>query len=237
MADFMSEDELLDSFCSLHAAHELDDCSLLHDLDNPTPHDMTAYDMFQGPSCINQLLTACPEAGCRGEPGKPLGGANNDGSRYAYKCLRCDCKWNQTRPSLLTPGDDRSIYRRAAVKNKTRSGGYRCGVCHNKKKPDLCLSGEAYCQCSRKSQRQPKSVRVDSPGEPRCEGAKHVHACFDMPLLAVSVSAQSAQKVAPPADLLAQHANHMDSRLLGANARVVTAVSYTHLTLPTTPYV
>ena len=130
-SEFLSEQEVQRLlFSAFGAAHDLDCCSTLDDELNGT----TGIMMLQELNCINhvQLLTACPEAGCRGEAGRLVAGADKHASRYAYECRRCGCKWNQTRPCYLKPGDDRAIYLKAVVKNESRSR--RTAVAKKKKR-------------------------------------------------------------------------------------------------------
>ena len=64
--------------------------------------------------------------GCTNGIVKCRGGADRDNRRYSYECS-CGSKWNQTRPALLSPGENpqiRSSTRATRASDIRRSGGY-----------------------------------------------------------------------------------------------------------------
>lgn len=102
--------------------------------------------------------------GCSNGIGENRGGADKHGRRYCYKCTSCGDKWNQTRPDLLSAGEDpvvRTSNRCTTVSDKRRSNGYKCRVCGGKKNA-AAAQGRLLCSCPHKTKvqhrKQPSSV-------------------------------------------------------------------------------
>ena len=136
--------------------------------------------------------------GCLYGIGENRGGADKHGRRYCYECTSCGSKWNQTRPELLSKGEDpivRKSNRCTNVSDKRRSNGYKCRDCGGKKNPAQS-AGMLTCSCQRKANvRRPGqsssvashivvlATRMPSTA-PFVRGVKHVHtgsavtACF-----------------------------------------------------------
>lgn len=97
---------------------------------------------------------ACPQ--CPGV-GRSKGGANRDGTRYCYQCYTCGLSWNQTRATLLSPGQDPQVKlncKRALISEASvRSNGYACRACGLKKNMNYASSPEMVCACPRKKKR------------------------------------------------------------------------------------
>lgn len=89
--------------------------------------------------------------GCSHGLGENRGGADKHGRRYCYECTSCGSKWNQTRPDLLSPGEDPNVRRSnrsTRVEDSRRSGGYKCRVCGGKKKSSgHAVAALAVCSC------------------------------------------------------------------------------------------
>ena len=69
--------------------------------------------------------------GCTYGIGENRGRADKHGRRYCYECTLCGSKWNQTRPELLSAGEDplvRASNRCTNVSDMRRSNGYKCRV-------------------------------------------------------------------------------------------------------------
>ena len=101
--------------------------------------------------------------GCARGVGANRGGADKHGRRYCYECTSCGSKWNQTRPELLTTGQNpnvRESNRCTNLSDKLRSNGYTCRVCGGKKNAAAAqATGTLSCSCQRKA----KVQRQDQP--------------------------------------------------------------------------
>ena len=102
--------------------------------------------------------------GCSHGIGENRGGADKHGRRYCYECTSCGDKWNQTRPDLLSAGEDpvvRTSNRCTNLSDKRRSNGYKCRECGGKKSAAVA-QGRLLCSCPRKTKvqrrKQPSSV-------------------------------------------------------------------------------
>tara|TARA_B110001450_G_scaffold251959_2_gene272855 strand:- start:2558 stop:3325 length:768 start_codon:yes stop_codon:yes gene_type:complete len=95
--------------------------------------------------------------GCSHGIAENRGGADKHGRRYCYKCTSCGDMWNQTRPDLLSAGEDpvvRTSNRCTSVSEKRRSNGYKCRVCGGKKNAVAAQGTTHLCACPRKTKAQ-----------------------------------------------------------------------------------
>ena len=103
--------------------------------------------------------------GCSHGIGENRGGADRHGRRYCYECTSCGDKWNQTRPDILSTGEDpvvRTSNRCTNASDKRRSNGYNCRECGGKKNAAAAQETLLLCSCPRKAKaqrrEQPSSV-------------------------------------------------------------------------------